>query len=42
MADKMSESEIIELRDLHDKEAEIFFSLWLESLKEQKTTAQKV
>jgi hypothetical protein len=42
MADKMSESEILELRDLQDKEAEIFFNLWLEDVEKQKTTAQKV
>lgn len=28
----MTESEILELRDIQDKEAEILFSLWLESI----------
>lgn len=30
-ANEMTESEILELRDIQDKEAEILFSLWLES-----------
>lgn len=42
MAEKMSESEILELRDLQDKEAEILYNLWLESVNEQKTTVEKV
>lgn len=42
MVEKMSESEILELRDLQDKEAEILFNLWLESIKEQEVVAQKV
>jgi hypothetical protein len=42
IADKMTESEVLELRDLQDKEAEIFFNLWLEDVEKQKTTTQKV
>lgn len=41
MAEKMTGSEILELRDLQDKEAEILFQLWLESIQEQETVAKK-
>ena len=33
----LSEEEIIKLRDNQDKEAEIFFSMWLDSIKEKKS-----
>ena len=33
----LSEEQIIKLRDQQDQEAEIFFSMWLDSIKEKKS-----
>lgn len=37
LEDDLSEEQIIKLRDQMDQEAEIFFSMWIDSIKEKKS-----
>ncbi len=37
LAHELSEEEILKLRDQQDQEAEIFFNMWLDNIKEKKS-----
>ena len=39
LVNELSESEILELRDKQDRQAEIFFNLWIKKIKEEKTVS---
>ncbi len=38
-ADKLTEEQILKLREIQDKEAEIYFSMWLKKIQQKKQIA---